>query len=322
MMCRAFGPPETLVLEESPSPALAPGQVRVEVHASGVNFPDLLMMQDKYQFKPEFPFAPGGEVAGVVVETAPDVTRVNVGTRVRCSMGSGGFADEVAVAEGRVVPIADAIDFPTAAVIGSAYGTSLHALADRARLAAGESVLVLGATGGVGLAAVQIAKLMGARVLAAGGSDAKLAKVAAAGADAVVNYTTGNLREAIAAFTGGKGVDVVYDTVGGSHSEQALRSTAWRGRFLVVGFTAGEIPRLPANLLLLKGCDAVGVFYGDYLRREPEHGRAEFQRLLSWFETGRLKAHIDRTYRLNEAAAALRALADRQVVGKIVIMPR
>jgi NADPH2:quinone reductase len=322
MMCRAFGPPESLVLEELPSSPLAPGQVRVEVHASGVNFPDLLMMQGKYQFKPEFPFAPGGEVAGIVVEVGPDVTGTAVGTRVRCSMLGGGFADEAVVSESRLVPIAPAIDFATAAVIGSAYGTSLHALADRARLASGESVLVLGATGGVGLAAVQIAKLMGARVLAAGGSDEKLAKVAAAGADAVVNYTTGNLREAIAAFTGGKGVDVVYDTVGGPHSEPALRSTAWRGRFLVVGFTAGEIPKLPANLLLLKGCDAVGVFYGDYLRREPEHGAAEFQRLLSWFETGRLKAHIDRTYKLHEAAAALRALADRQVVGKIVIAPR
>ena len=322
MMCRAFGPPETLVLEESPSPALAPGQVRVEVHASGVNFPDLLMMRGKYQFKPEFPFAPGSEVAGVVVEVGPGVTRVTAGTRVRCSIRSGGFADEVVASENQEVPIAATIDFNTAAVIGAAYGTSLHALADRARLAAGESVLVLGATGGVGLSAVQIAKLMGARVLAAGGSDEKLARVAAAGADAVVNYTTGNLREAIAAFTDGKGVDVVYDTVGGSHSEPALRSTAWRGRFLVVGFTAGEIPKLPANLLLLKGCDAVGVFYGDYLRREPEHGRAEFQRLLSWFETGRLKAHIDRTYKLHEAAAALRALADRKVVGKIVIVPR
>ena len=322
MMCKAFGPPESLVLEELASPSLAPGQVRVEVHASGVNFPDLLMMQGKYQFKPEFPFAPGGEAAGIVVETGPGVTRISVGTRVRCSMGSGGFADEVVVAEGQVVPIPAAVDFPTAAVIGSAYGTSLHALADRARLKAGESVLVLGATGGVGLAAVQLAKLMDARVLAAGGSDAKLARVAAAGADAVVNYTSGNLREAIAAFTDGKGIDVVYDTVGGSYSEPALRSTAWRGRFLVVGFRAGEIPKLPANLLLLKGCEAVGVFYGDYLRREPEHGRAEFQRLLSWFETGRLKAHIDRTYKLHQAADALKALADRQVVGKIVITPR
>jgi NADPH2:quinone reductase len=237
-------------------------------------------------------------------------------------VGSGGFADEVVVAEARLVSLPSAIDFTTGAVIGSAYGTSLHALADRARLVAGESVLVLGATGGVGMAAVQLAKLLGARVLAAGGSDAKLARVAAAGADAVVNYSTGNLREAIAAFTDGKGVDIVYDTVGGAMSEPALRSTAWRGRFLVVGFTAGEIPRLPANLLLLKGCDAIGVFYGDYMRREPDHGRAEFRRLLSWFETGKLKAPIDRVYPLEHAPTALRSLANREVVGKIVIAPR
>lgn len=323
MMCRAFGPPESLVLEESPSPVLAPGQLRVAVHACGVNFPDLLMMQGKYQFKPAFPFAPGGEVAGVVLEVGESVTGVAVGARVRCSIGSGGFADEVVATERQVTVLPDAIDFATAAVIGSAYGTSLHALADRGRLAAGESVLVLGATGGVGLAAVQIAKLMGARVLAAGGSDDKLARVVAAtGADAVVNYSTQNLREAIAAFTDGKGIDVVYDAVGGSYSEPALRSTAWRGRFLIVGFTAGEIPKLPANLLLLKGCDAIGVFYGDYMRREPEHGRAEFQRLMSWFETGRLKAPIDRRYALHEAPQALRAMADRKIVGKLVVVPR
>ncbi|WP_349257052.1 NADPH:quinone oxidoreductase family protein [Vineibacter terrae] len=322
MMCRAFGPPESLVLQELPSPPLAPGQLRVAVHACGVNFPDLLMMQGRYQFKPPLPFAPGGEVAGVVVETGPDATGFPVGARVRCSVGHGGFADEVVVAGKQVVALPDAVDFVTGAVMGAAYGTSLHALADRAQLAPGESVLVLGATGGVGLSAVQLAKLMGARVLAAGGSDAKLAQVAAAGADAVVNYNTQDLRAAIAAFTDGKGVDVVYDTVGGSYSELALRSTAWRGRFLVVGFTAGEIPKLPANLLLLKGCAAIGVFYGDYLRREPEHGRAEFQRLMGWFESGQLKPHIHRTYPLAEASAALRAMADRQVVGKIVVVPR
>ena len=321
MVCRAFGPPESLVLEEFASPPLQPGQVRVAVHATGVNFPDLLMLQGKYQFKPAFPFAPGGEVAGVVIEVGPGVSGVDLGARVRCSVGSGGFADEVVVNAAQLVPLPSAIDFTTAAVIGSAYGTSLHALADRARLAAGESVLVLGATGGVGMAAVQLAKLLGARVLAAGGSDVKLAKVAAAGADAVVNYTTGNLREAITAFTDGKGVDIVYDTVGGAMSEPALRSTAWRGRFLVVGFTAGEIPKLPANLLLLKGCDAIGVFYGDYMRREPEHGRAQFRRLLSWFESGKIKAPIDRVYPLAEAPTALRSLANREVVGKIVIAP-
>lgn len=321
MVCRAFGPPESLVLEEFASPPLQPGQVRVAVHATGVNFPDLLMLQGKYQFKPAFPFAPGGEVAGVVIEVGPGVSGVDLSARVRCSVGSGGFADEVVVNAAQLVPLPSAIDFTTAAVIGSAYGTSLHALADRARLAAGESVLVLGATGGVGMAAVQLAKLLGARVLAAGGSDVKLAKVAAAGADAVVNYTTGNLREAITAFTDGKGVDIVYDTVGGAMSEPALRSTAWRGRFLVVGFTAGEIPKLPANLLLLKGCDAIGVFYGDYMRRESEHGRAQFRRLLSWFESGKIKAPIDSVYPLAEAPTALRSLANREVVGKIVIAP-
>jgi NADPH2:quinone reductase len=322
MMCRALGPPDSLVLEELPSAALAPGQIRIAVQASGVNFPDLLMMQGKYQFKPGLPFAPGSEVAGIVVETGAGVTKIAPGSRVRCSVRCGGFADEVVAAADQVTPLPANLDFITAAVIGSAYGTSLHGLADRARLQAGESVLVIGATGGVGLAAVQIAKLLGARVLAAGGSDDKLALVKAAGADAAVNYRTGNLREAISAFTDGKGVDVVYDTVGGSTSELALRSTAWRGRFLVVGFTAGEIPRVPANLLLLKGCEAVGVLYGDYLRREPEAGRAEFQRLLSWFESGRLKPHIHRTYKLHEAGAALKALSDREVVGKIVLLPR
>ena len=322
MMCRTVGPPESLVLEEAPSLPLAAGEIRVAVHASGVNFPDLLMMQGKYQYKPPFPFAPGSEIAGVVVETAPDATAFAVGARVRCSVRHGGYADEVTLPQERAIALPDAIDFVSGAAIGSVYGTSLHALADRARLKAGESVLVLGATGGVGMAAVQLAKLMGARVLAAGGNDAKLARVMAEGADAVVNYDTGKLREAIADFTDGEGVDVVYDAVGGAYSEQALRSTAWRGRFLVVGFTAGEIPKLPANLLLLKGCEAMGVFYGDYLRREPEHGKAEFERLLGWFASGKLKVPIDRTYKLEDAAAALRSLADRKVVGKIALVPR
>lgn len=294
--------------------------MRVAVRASGVNFTDLLMMRGTYQFKPEPPFVPGSEVAGLVVETASDVRAVAVGDRVRCSVRCGGFADEVVASESHVVPIPAAIAFETAAVIGSAYGTTLHALSDRGRLAAGESVLVLGATGGVGLAAVQIARLMGARVLAAGGSDAKLARIAGE-ADAVVNYDTQDLRAAIAAFTDGRGINVVYDAVGDRYSEPALRSTAWRGRFLIVGFAAGKIPRLPANLLLLKGCEAVGVFYGDYLRREPEQGRAELQRLLSWFASGRLIVPIDRIYRLHEAAIALRNLADRKLVGKAVLVP-
>ncbi|HZF56546.1 MAG TPA: NADPH:quinone oxidoreductase family protein [Polyangiaceae bacterium] len=320
VLCKEFGPPEKLVVEEVPSPAAGKGEVRIDVHAAAVNFPDLLIIQNKYQFKPPLPFSPGGEVAGVVREVGAGVTALKPGDRVLATTMWGGFAEEVAVDESRVAPIPDAMDFATAAAFFMAYGTSHHALVDRAHLKAGETLVVLGAAGGVGLAAVEIGKVLGARVIACASADDKLEVCKEHGADAVINYAREDLKERMKELTRGSGADVVYDPVGGQLSEAALRSTAWEGRFLVVGFAGGDIPRIPLNLVLLKGCQIVGVFWGSFIAREPEKNRANLAELVRWFEEKKIRPHISETFPLERAADALNAMAARKVKGKVVLV--
>ncbi|UQA62993.1 NADPH:quinone oxidoreductase family protein [Polyangium aurulentum] len=320
VLCKEFGPPEKLVVEELPSPAVGKGEARIEVHAASVNFPDLLIIQNKYQFKPPLPFSPGGEVAGVVREVGAGVTAVKPGDRVLATTMWGGFSEEVVVGEANVAPIPDGMDFVTASAFLMAYGTSHHALVDRAQLKAGETLCVLGAAGGVGLAAVEIGKVLGARVIACASADDKLEVCKEHGADAVVNYAREDLKERIKELTGGKGADVVYDPVGGPFSEAALRSTAWEGRFLVVGFAGGEIPRIPLNLVLLKGCQVVGVFWGSFIAREPERNRQNLAELLRWFEEKKIRPHVSETFPLERAKDALDAMAARRVKGKVVLV--
>jgi NADPH2:quinone reductase len=319
VLCKELGPPEKLVVEEVASPKAGKGQVVVSVKAAGVNFPDTLIIQGKYQFKPEPPFSPGGEVAGVVKEVGEDVSGIKPGDRVIASSTWGGFAQELAVDADRVIPMPDAMDFVPASAFVLTYGTSYHALVDRARLAAGETLLVLGASGGVGLAAIQLGKVLGARVIAAASSDSKLKVCKESGADELINYAAEDLRGRVKALTGGRGVDVVYDPVGGAYSELALRDTAWNGRFLVVGFAAGEIPKVPLNLALLKGCSIVGVFWGAFTRNEPERNRRNNEELMRLYLAGTIKPHIHATYPLERAAEALNEVLNKRVIGKVVL---
>jgi NADPH2:quinone reductase len=321
VLCKAYGPPDSLVVEELPSPTAARGEVVLAVRACGVNFPDVLIIQNKYQFRPPLPFAPGGEVAGVVTAVGEGVSGIAVGDRVIGSTGWGGFAEELALDAGRVIPIPDEMDFVTAAAFLLTYGTSHHALKDRAHLEAGETLLVLGAAGGVGLAAVELGKVMGARVIAAASTPEKLAVCREHGADEVINYTSEDLKERVKQLTAGEGADVIYDPVGGAYAEAALRATAWNGRFLVIGFAAGEIPKIPLNLVLLKGCQIVGVFWGAFTAREPARHRANVAELLAWYRAGKLKPHVSATYPLERAAKALNDMAERRVMGKVVLVP-
>lgn len=320
VLCKAWGPPETLVVEDLPSPAPGKGQVLVAVRAAGVNFPDLLIIQNKYQLKPPLPFSPGNEIAGVVKRTGDGVHGFMPGDPVFALIGWGGFAEEVVVEESRLAPMPAGVDHAVAASFGVAYATSYHALKDRARLAPRETLLVLGAAGGVGLAAVELGKLMGARVIAAASSDAKLAVCKAHGADAAINYETEDLREAIRALTDGKGVDVVYDPVGGKFAEPAVRGMAWKGRYLVVGFAAGDIPRIPLNLPLLKGASVVGVYWGEFSRREPQANAANLRELIGWLRAGKIRPLVSATYPLERAADALADMANRRVQGKAVLV--
>jgi len=319
VLCKRYGPPSELVVEDVPSPEPGEGQVLVAVHAAGVNFPDTLIIQGKYQFKPELPFSPGGEVAGIVRAIGPGVTGIALGDRVIAATTWGGYAEEVVAEAKRIIPMPEGMDFDTAATFVLTYGTSHHALKDRAALQPGETLLVLGAAGGVGLAAVELGKAMGARVIAAASSDDKLATCREHGADETINYGREDLRERIKALTDGRGVDVVYDPVGGDLSEPALRSMAWNGRFLVVGFAAGSIPSIPLNLALLKGCAIVGVFWGAFTRNEPRRNEANLQELLAWFKAGKVRPHISARYPLERAADALRDVMERKVKGKVVL---
>jgi len=320
ILCQQYGPPETLRLTEVPEPTPAAGQVLIGVEACGVNFPDTLIIEGKYQVKPPMPFAPGGEVAGRVLSVGEGVTTVEPGDRVFALTGYGGFAERAVANANATLPMPDGMDFVTAASTMYTYGTSYHALKDRANLQAGESLLVLGAAGGVGLAALQLGVLMGARVIAAASTDEKLAVCRALSASETINYTTEDLRARVSELTGGKGVDVVYDPVGDRFAEPAVRSLAWRGRYLVVGFAAGRIPSIPLNLALLKGASIVGVFWGAFAQREPEQSLQNFEQLLQWITAGQLKQHIHKQYLLADTPVALRDLLDRKVIGKAVVI--
>jgi NADPH2:quinone reductase len=319
VLCKEFGPPESLVVEDIDPPEAGPGQVVIDVHACAVNFPDVLIIQNLYQFKPPLPFSPGAEVAGVVRAAADDVEGVRVGDRVFASPGWGGLAEQVAVAATSCVPVPEGIDLVPASAFLYAYGTSHHALKDRAALQAGETLLVLGAAGGVGLAAVELAAQMGAAVIAAASTDEKLALCRERGAAMTINYSTEDLKTRVRELTDGRGVDIVYDAVGGPYSEPALRSTAWDGRYLVVGFAAGEIPRVPLNLPLLKQCSIVGVFWGAFVGREPERHWRNVEELLELWRSGAIRPHVSATYPLERAGEAIRELADRKAQGKVVV---
>ncbi|HUP93084.1 MAG TPA: NADPH:quinone oxidoreductase family protein [Solimonas sp.] len=321
LLCKQHGLPETLVVEDVPDLVPGENQAVLRVRAAGVNFPDALIIQNKYQFKPELPFSPGGEAAGEVLSVGPGVKNVKVGDRVIAMTGHGAFAEQLLCDARMLVPMVPDMDFVTASAFVMTYGTSYHALKDRAAIKAGETLLVLGASGGVGLAAIEIGKALGAKVIAAASSAEKLAICKEHGADELINYSTDDLREKLKALTGGKGVNVVYDPVGGPYTEAALRSVAWRGRLLVIGFANGEIPKIPINLTLLKGSAIVGVFWGDFARREPMNMMMDLKALFAWLKEGKLKPHIAGTYPLARGGEAIRFLLDRKASGKVVITP-
>jgi NADPH:quinone reductase len=320
VLCKEYGPPESLVLEEVESPRPDRGQVVIDVKACGVNFPDTLIIQGKYQFKPAMPFSPGSDVAGIVKEVGEGVTSVKVGDKVIASTGWGGFAEEVAANANVLIPMPAGMNFITASSFVMAFGTSHYALKDRGQLKPGETLLVLGAAGGVGLAAVEIGKVMGARVIAAASTDEKLEVCKQHGADEGINYATEDLRTRIKDLTRGNGVDVIFDPVGGNYSEPALRGMAWGGRHLVIGFANNEIPRIPLNLTLLKSCSLVGVFWGAFVAREPQRNQEYLQELFTWFATGKIKPLISATYPLEQAVDALNDIIHRRVKGKVVIV--
>ncbi len=320
VLCHAYGAPEDLVFAEVPRPPLGPSQVRLRVRACGVNFPDLLLIQGLYQFKPPFPFSPGLEVAGDIIELGAGVSRFAIGQRVIATMTYGGFAEEAVAPAASLLPMPAEMTYEQGAVFPLVYGTAHLALWHRAELRAGESLLVLGAAGGVGLAAVELGALMGARVIAAASSDDKLALARSYGAAETINYSEDNLREGLKSLTGGAGVDVVFDPVGGELFDQAARRIAWEGRYLVIGFASGAIPSLPANIALLKNASLVGTFWGAYFQRDPATLQASFARLIHWFEAGELRPRIHQRYPLAEAGAALRALLERRVMGKLVLL--
>ncbi|NER16442.1 NADPH:quinone oxidoreductase family protein [Spongiivirga citrea] len=319
IVCKQFGPPSSLVLEDVESPSPKPKEVLVSVKACGVNFPDTLIIQGLYQFKPELPFTPGSDIAGVVESVGEGVMHVKSGDEVFGFVMNGGFAEEVIVPANACFAKPPQMDFPIAASFMMAYGTSYHALKDRANLQKHETLLVLGASGGVGLAAVELGKLMGAKVIAAASSQEKLSLCKEYGADEVINYNEEDLKSRIKELTDGKGVDVVYDPVGGAYSEPAIRGMAWEGRYLVVGFAAGDIPKVPLNLALLKGCAIIGVFWGSFAMKTPKKNMQNTMELMMWYAQGKLKPHIHNIYPLVDAPKALEEMMNRKVKGKVVI---
>lgn len=319
VLCRAFGPVEDLRLEDVASPVAGQGMLCVSIEACGINFFDGLAVQGQYQTKPPFPFSPGGEVAGVVTALGEGVEGLSLGDRVMAFVGFGGYAEEIAVPAAVATKIPEAMSFEEAAGFMIAYATSHHALKDRAALKPGETLLVLGAAGGVGLTAVEIGKAMGARVIAAASSDDKLVVASRHGADDLVNYSDGELKDKVKALTGGRGVDVVYDPVGGKLAEAALRAMAPEGRFLVIGFASGDIPSIPLNQYLLRQVSAVGVFWGAFAKAEPERNAAHVAELLAWYEAGKLRPHISETYPLERFQEGLGRVMSRQARGKVVL---
>lgn len=319
LVCKTYGLPHSLTLDEVSLHEMLENEVCIQVKACGVNFPDLLIIQNKYQFKPTLPFSPGGEISGIIESVGSKVENWKVGDRVVALCGWGGFAEKVIVKSNRVFLLPNGIDYISGASTLYTYGTSLHALKDRAQLKANETLLVLGAAGGVGLAAVELGKVVGAQVIAAASSPEKLATCREKGAMHFINYQRENLRERLMEITHNKGVDVIFDAVGGSLAEQALRSIAWKGRYLVVGFASGDIPQFPANLPLLKGCAIMGVFWGSFAEREPQQSLQNLIELIEMMKAGIIRQHIHKLYSLAEAPLALQDLMDRKVVGKAVV---
>ena len=321
LLCTRYGTPDDLELADLPHPQPEPGEAVVRIAAAALNFFDTLIIAGKYQYKPEMPFSPAAEFAGTVEAVGPGVTTVAPGDRVLAYAGYGAARERIAIAVDKLVKMPAGLDFDRAAGICVTYGTTLYALKDRAKLKAGETLAVLGASGGVGLAAVELGKLMGARVIACASSPEKLDFAKRHGADLSIDYSKDDLKDALRKATDGKGADVIYDPVGGAYAEAALRSIAWAGRFLVIGFTAGDIPKLPLNLVLLKACDVLGVFWGSWITRDPTGHRANTAQLLSWAAEGKLSSHVHAVYPLSEAASALKDIASRKVMGKVILHP-
>ncbi|NMT64569.1 NADPH:quinone oxidoreductase family protein [Marinobacter orientalis] len=319
ILCKEYGPADKLVIEDVPSPVVKGHGVKVRVRAAGLNFPDTLIIEGKYQLKPAMPFAPGGEMAGEVIETGEKVTRFKPGDRVAGLTGYGAFAEEVVVPEQNILPIPESMSDEKAAAFSMVYGTSYYALKQRANIQPGETLLVLGASGGVGLATVELGKAMGAHVIAAASTAGKLAVAREAGADELINYAEEPLKDAVKRLTKSKGVDVIYDPVGGEFTEQALRAMAWNGRHLIIGFASGDIPRIPANLTLLKGCSVVGVFWGSFTQREPQTSAQNMMELLKLFADGKIDPRISEVYEFEDYEKALGALTGRTATGKIVL---
>ncbi len=319
VLCKSYGPPENLVLEEVPTPEIRPDQVLVDVKSSALNFPDVLMVQGKYQSQPEFPFSPGGEFAGVVSAVGAEVSGWQAGDEVFGGIGHGAFAEQVAVPAAALRRKPANLSFAQAAGIGTTYGTSYYALKQRAALQPGETLLVLGAAGGVGLAAVELGKAMGARVIAAASSDEKLEVTRRAGADELINYSDGELKEKVKALTDGKGADVIYDPVGGDFFDQCMRCINWYGRVLIIGFVGGDIPRVPTNLILLKSCQVIGVFYGAFSARYPEEREQNFAEIMEMVEAGKVSPLIGREFDFTDYVDALNCLDRRQAIGKVVL---
>jgi NADPH2:quinone reductase len=326
ILCKEYGPPETLVLSDLPSPRAGPGQIVITIKACAVNFPDVLIIENKHPFKPALPFAPGAEIAGVIKALGEGVTRFKVGDRVIASLGSGGMQEEVAADSNLCIPMLDGMDFESASGLVVTYGTSQYALKDRAKLKAGETLVVLGAAGGVGLAAVELGKVMGARVIAGASSQEKVELAKKHGADDGFVYPSGKLTrdqqkefsEQIKKATGGKGADVLYDPIGGDYAEPAVRAMNWEGRYLVIGFTAG-LPSVPLNLPLLKSCDIQGVFWGAFTARDPARNQEHLAELLRWCVEGKIKPYVSARFPLARAGEAIRMLADRKAQGKVVV---
>jgi len=321
VLCKSFGPIDNLSIEEVSDLSPSNDEIIISVKACGLNFPDTLIIQGKYQFKPDFPFSPGGEISGIIKEIGEDVNHLAVGDNVIYGSVFGGFAEEVKAKAKEVFKMPTTMDFITAASSMLTYGTSYHALINRANIQPGETLLVLGGAGGVGTAAIQIAKAIGATVIAAASTEEKLEFCKDNGADFTINYSTEDLKSRVKELTNGKGANVIYDPVGDKFSEPALRAIAWKGRYLVVGFAAGEIPKIPLNLVLLKGCQIVGVFWGAFFKNEPQQYAENFMAIVEWFAQGKLKVRIHGEYSLEKVVDAMKAMTNREVKGKIVLTP-
>lgn len=319
VLCKEFGPPEKLVVEDVPTPQVGADDVLIRVHAAGINFPDTLIIENKYQFKPPLPFIPGTEVSGIVEEVGEKVSHVKPGDKVMGFAFVGAYAEKITVPSASCFPMPDTFSFEQAAAFTMIYGTSFYALKQRGQLQSGETLLVLGASGGVGMAAVELGKLMGATVIAAGGSDEKLEACKSVGADHLVNYSNPDWKEQVKQLTSGNGADVIYDAVGGDYTKAALRCINWGGRLLVVGFASGDIPQLAANLTLLKSSSVVGVFWGASLTKEPKANQENFKQLYQWSMENRIKPYVCASYPLEQVADAMNLLLQRKAVGKVVL---